>query len=366
MPDNNSPWGSGGGGDRGNSPWGSGGGKKPSNRGGSKPQPADLDNVIRSFKSTFGGGGNGPVKRGGGGNPGLGLPIIVGGVALVLLGLSCFYTVDQQEEAVVLRFGEYQRTVGSGINYKFPTPIETVIKKKVREVQQIDIGGSVAVSEMLTGDENIVDIDFSVLWRINDLEAYLFNVDETDVAVKAVAESAMREIIGKNDLEDIITTGRLKVTTDVKALMQATLDEYKSGVQIVEVQLQKADPPPDVVESFRDVVNAEQDAETVVNRATAYANQVVPEAEGTALKIIQEAEAYKGKVTAEANGEAERFRLIYTEYKAAPRVTRQRMYLETIEMVYKDADKIILDKGAASGVVPYLSLDELKRKAGGQ
>lgn len=365
MPDNNSPWGSGGkgSGGRGNSPWGSGG--KGSNQGGRKPQQGDLDNVIKGFKNKF--GGRGPVKGGGSGGPsGLGLPAVVIGGALVLLIMSCFYTVDQQEEAVILRFGEYQRTAPSGLNFKLPTPIETVMKRKTREVQKIDIGGTVKSSEMLTGDENIVDIDFSVLWRISNLERYLFNIDDPDNAVKAVAESAMREIIGKNNLEGIITTERLKVTTDVKALMQATLDEYEAGVAIVEVQLQKADPPGEVVEAFRDVVNAAQDAETVINQATEYSNKVIPEAEGTAAKIIQDAEAYKGRVTAEAKGEAERFRLVHKEYKAAPRVTRQRMYLETIEEVYKDSNKIVLDSGAGSGVVPYLSLDELRKKSGAQ
>jgi len=374
MPDNNSPWGSGGkgsggkgSGNRGNSPWGSGGNRgNRGSQGGRKPQSSEIDNVIKGFASKFGGGG-GPVRRGGQGGPsGLGIPAIVIGAALFLLAISCVYTVDQQEEAVVLRFGEYQRTSPSGLNFKLPTPIETVIKRKTLEVQKIDIGGTTAASEMLTGDENIVDIDFSVLWRINSLQSYLFNVDETDVAVKAVAESAMREVIGKNNLEGIITTERLKVTNDVKTLMQATLDEYEAGVSIVEVQLQKADPPTDVVAAFRDVVNAAQDAETAINQATEYANKVIPEAEGTAAKIVQDAEAYKGRVTAEANGEAERFRLIYKEYKAAPRVTRQRMYLETIEEVYENSEKLVLDDAAGSGVVPYLSLDELKRKSGAQ
>ncbi|NNL78063.1 MAG: FtsH protease activity modulator HflK, partial [Desulfobacterales bacterium] len=353
MPDNNSPWGSGGkgSGGRNNSPWGSGGNR--GNQGGRKPQQGDLDNVIKGFKNKF--GGRGPVQGGSGGPSGRGMPAVIIGAGIILLLLSCVYTVDQQEEAVVLRFGEYQRTAPSGLNFKMPTPIETVMKRKTREVQKIDIGGTVAASEMLTGDENIVDIDFSVLWRINNLENYLFNVDDTDTAVKAVAESAMREIIGKSNLEDIITTERLKVTTDVKDLMQATLDEYEAGVVIVEVQLQKADPPGEVVEAFRDVVNAAQDAETVINQATEYANKIIPEAEGTAAKIIQDAEAYQGRVTAEANGEAERFRLIFKEYKAAPRVTRQRMYLETIEEVYENSEKLVLDNDAGSGVVPYLS-----------
>ena len=362
MPDNNSPWGnSGGSGGRGNSPWG--GGKKPGGKGkgrSANPPQADLDNVIRGFKTKFGGGG-GPAKRGGSGKPGRGMPVIIGGAILVLLAMSCFFTIDQQEEAVVLRFGEYQRTVGAGLNFKLPTPLETVMKEKTREIKQINIGGNVRQSEMLTGDENIVEIDFSVLWRINNLEQYLFEVKKPEDTVKAVAESAMREVIGNHELEGIITTKRLSVTTDVKKLMQDILDEYKMGVQIVEVQLQKAYVPPSVVDSFRDVVNADQDAETAVNRATEHANKVIPEAEGTALKVVQEAEAYRGKEVAEARGEAERFTLVYKEYKAAPRVTRQRMYLETMEEVYENADKMILD-GKNAGVVPYLSLDELKRK----
>jgi membrane protease subunit HflK len=373
MPKNKSPWGSGGssGGKgsngQGNSPWGGSGGRgKPSLGQRSEPQSTELDNVIKGFKTKFGGPG-GPVKKGsGGGGFSLGVPMVVAGLAVLYFVGSMAFTVDQQEEALVLRFGEYQRTVGAGLNFKLPSPLETVIKEKTREIKKIDVGGSIAQSEMLTGDENIVDIDFSVLWRINDLQAYKFNVDSPSVAVRAVAESAMREVIGKHDLEGIITTERLSVTTDVKKLMQATLDEYETGVQVVEVQLQKAYVPPAVVDSFRDVVNAQQDAETYVNKATEHANKVIPEAEGTALKIIQEAEAYTGRVTAEANGEAERFRLVYKEYKAAPRVTRQRMYLETMEEVYQHSDKIILDKNAGSGVVPYLSLDELKRKSGAQ
>lgn len=373
MSNGKSPWGSSGGssggnsggsggnnGGRGNSPWGSGG-----NGGGQRPprrpqQPADLDNVIRGFKDRFGGGNGGR----GGKNKGLGgIPLLILIGLVLFIGKSTFFTVDQQEEAVVLRFGEYQRTVASGLHFKFPSPIESYQKEKTREIKKIDIGNSIEQSEMLTGDENIVEIDFTVLWRISDLENYLFDVYNPDSAVRAVAESAMREVVGQHALEGIITTERLSVTTDVKKLMQETLDEYKTGVQVVEVQLQKAYVPPAVVESYRDVVNADQDAEALINKATEHANKVIPEAEGTALKLIQEAEAYKGKEVAEARGEAERFRLIYKEYKAAPRVTRQRMYLETLEKVYENSNKMVLD-GEQSGVVPYLSLDELKRTSG--
>ena len=359
MSNGKSPWGSGGSGGRsgggsggrGNSPWG-GGPQKPRR----PQQSAELDNVIKGFKDKFGGSGGGKKSA-----PQKGFPLLLLLGLVVFLGSTSFYTVDQQEEAVVLRFGKYQRTVGSGLNFKLPSPIERVYKEKTREIKQINIGGNVKQSEMLTGDENIVEIDFSVLWRINNLEQYLFEVNRPEKAVQAVAESAMREVIGNHALEGITTTERLSVTTSVKKLMQETLDEYRAGVQVVEVQLQKAYVPPAVVESYRDVVNASQDAEAVINKATEYANKVIPEAEGTALKIVQEAEAYRGKEVAEARGEAERFRLVYKEYKAAPRVTRQRMYLETMEEVYENADKMVLD-GEKSGVVPYLSLDELKRK----
>lgn len=374
MSDNKSPWGNGPSGN------GSGGGKKPWGQGGrpdrNKPRAGetspDLDNVIRGFKSQFGGGGGGNRNMGGGGNSPLskfgpfGMFLLVGAIYVIS---TSFYTVDQQEEALVLRFGEYSRTAPPGLNFKMPSPVETVIKRKTREVKKIDIGGTARTSLMLTGDENIVDIDFTVLWRINNLNHYIFNVDETEVAVRAVAESAMREIIGKNELEKIITTERLNITIAVRDLMQKTLDEYEAGVEIVEVQLQKADPPEagNVIDAFRDVVNAAQDAETKVNEATAYQNNIVPEARGAAAQIIQDAEAYKGKVVAEASGEAQRFKLVLEEYQAAPRVTRQRMYLETIEEVYAPADKIILDEGAGSGVVPYLPLDKINsRPRGGQ
>ena len=369
MSNNKSPWGNRPtGGNKGNNPWGQGGNRPE----GQKPRPdngPDFDNVIQGFKKRVGKGGGGGNR---GGNPNtpfgkfgpFGAFVAVGVIAMVI---SCFYTVDQQEEAVVLRFGEYARTAPPGLNFKLPTPIETTIKSKTKEVKKIDIGGTNQTSLMLTGDENIVDIDFTVLWRINSLENFIFNVDETEVAVKAVAESAMREIVGKNELEKIITTERLKITIDVRDLMQRTLDEYEAGVEIVEVQLQKADPPEagNVIDAFRDVVNAAQDAETVVNEATAYQNDVVPKARGEAAQIIQDAEAYKGRVMAEATGEAERFKLVLEEYQAAPRVTRQRMYLETIEEVYGPAEKILLDEGAGSGVVPYLPLDQINKRTQG-
>ena len=373
MADNKSPWGNSGGGKKrpsgsGQNPWGQG---KPDRN---KPRPSetsqDLENVIQGFKTrAFGnGGGGGRGPRGGMPSGPLakfgpfGLIIAVGLAAMLL---STVYQVDQQEEAVVLRFGEYARMEGPGLNFKLPAPFETVQKARTRVVQKTTIGGNDNTSLMLTGDENIVDIDFTVLWRINDLKDHFFEVDEPAGALIAVAESAMREIVGRSELESIITSERLATTIAVRDLMQRTLDEYKAGIEVVEVQLQKADAPDGkVVDAFRDVVDATQEKETLINEATAYQNRVVPEARGAAAKIIQDAEGYKGQVVAEAKGEAERFTLILGEYKAAPRVTRQRMYLETIEEVYRDADKILLDSEAGSGVVPYLPLNELTKRRG--
>lgn len=390
MADNNSPWGpKGSGSGGGKSPWGTGGkgsgnkgsgGKRPGQNGDGERSP-DLDNVIEGFKTRVRTGGpRRPGRPGGGGAGGgnirigpfgpLGIAAVIGAVLLISTSV---YTVDQTERALVLRFGDYVRTEGPGLKFKLPSPIETVYKQETEIIRKDAIGGNDITSLMLTGDENIVDIDFTVLWRINDLANYYFEVENPAEAVQAVAESAMREVIGKNELERIITTDRLAITTAVRDLMQQTLDEYKAGVRVVEVQLQKADAPDQggVVDAFRDVVDAAQERETTINQAIASQNTIVPEARGVAAQILQDAEAYRDRVIAEAEGEAERFNQIYEEYRKAPVVTRQRMYLETIEEVYRPAEKIILDSDAGSGVVPYLPLDQLgnrntQRPSGGQ
>lgn len=370
MADNNSPWGpKGGSGGKGNSPWGNG--KKPGAAGGSDRSP-DLDNVIEGFKTRVKkpGGPRGPNNGGGGNNLGefrigpLGPLGIVLSVAAILMLSTSVYTVDQTERALVLRFGDYVRTEGPGLNFKLPNPIETTYKQETEIIRRDTIGGNDFSSLMLTGDENIVDIDFTVLWRINDLANYYFEVDDPAQAVRAVAESAMREVVGKNDLQRIITTDRLAITTAVRDLMQQTLDEYKAGVRVVEVQLQKADAPDQggVVDAFRDVEDAGQERETTINTALAQQNTIVPQARGEAAQILQDAQAYRDRVIAEAEGEAERFNQIYEEYRKAPVVTRQRMYLETIEEVYARGDTIILDDNAGSGVVPYLPLDQLTNR----
>ncbi len=355
-------------GDNGKSPWGNG------PQGGGEPPEVDVDEIVRNlqrrFGGIFGGGGGNGRGRGGKGLGGLGIGVIV----IVLIGVwfftpgSGWYIVKAEEQGVVLRFGAYNRTELPGFHWKLPVPFETALKPKVARVHQENIGFRVSrgrntsssiphESLMLTGDENIVDINFSVIWQIKNARDFLFNLDDPVGAVKAVSESAMREVVGKNDLEPIITQGRQIVETTTRELIQTALDEYGAGVIITQVQLQKADPPSRVLEAFRDVVNAGQDAETKVNQATAYANDVVPKARGDAAKLEQEAIGYRDSVIAEAAGEAERFNLIYKEYKKAPVVTRQRMYLETMERVLQGTDKVLLDKSAGNQVVPYLPIN---------
>ncbi|PHS24132.1 MAG: FtsH protease activity modulator HflK [Robiginitomaculum sp.] len=357
-------------GDNGKSPWGNG------PQGGNEPPEVDVDELVRNLQKKlggiFGGGSGGGAGRGSSGK-GLG-GLGIGVVLIALIGVwfftpgSGWYIVKAEEQGVVLRFGAYNRTELPGFHWKLPVPFERALKPKTGSVHQEDIGFRKAnnrnsisdiphESLMLTGDENIVDIDFSVIWQIKNARDFLFNLDDPVGAVKAVSESAMREVVGKNDLEPIITQGRQIVETTTRDLIQTALDEYGAGVIITQVQLQKADPPGRVLEAFRDVVNAGQDAQTKVNQATAYANDVVPKARGDAAKLEQEAIGYRDSVIAEAGGEAERFNLIYAEYKKAPVVTRQRMYLETMERVFRGTDKVLLDKNAGNQVVPYLPIN---------
>ena len=365
------PWGggagSGGGGNGGpKNPWG----RPPSGGGPRRPRPGttDIDQAIRNARerfSRFGGG------MGGKGFSGLAAAVIAV-VALLAWALTGVYFVDTQEEGVVLRFGAYDRTTSPGLRYHLPWPIEMAFTPEVTRQQQVNIGFEQdrggqsrdvpTESLMLTQDENIVDIDFSVRWVISDAQAYLFNVENPEETVKAVGESAMREVVGNNQLESIITTERQAVELAARELMQGTLDEYGAGIQVSQVLLQRADPPERVVEAFRDVVNAGQDAETAVNQATGYLNQVVPEARGDAARIVQGAEGYREQVVADATGEAARFVSVLTEYERAPQVTRERLYLETLERLLARSDKIMLDPDAGNGVVPYLPLDQLTQR----
>jgi len=312
----------------------------------------------------------------GGNLGGKGLAIIVL-AAVVIWVFSGFYRVDPDEYGIVLRFGKYVREAKPGLNYHLPYPIESVLTPKVTRVNRLDIGmqlvenlrrGSPTIRDvpeeslMLTGDENIVDVDFSVFWVIKPDGAgdYLFNIQQPEGTVKAVAESAMREVIGRSTLQPILTGARQNIETAVHELIQKVLDDYGAGVQITQVQLQKVDPPSQVIDAFRDVQAARADSERAQNEAQSYANKVVPEARGRAAQIIQGAEAYRDQTVAEAKGATARFLQVYEEYKKAPDVTRQRMYLETMERLFGGTDKIIVDQGG--GVVPYLPLDQLTRR----
>jgi len=350
------------------SPWGSppgGGGNGGFRRG---PTPPDIDEIVKKIQNTinkFTGGGKGGSK-----------PILFGLIILAILwALSGLYRVLPDEQGVVLRFGKFVNTTQPGLNYHFPYPIETALTPKVTKVNRIDIGfrserdsgftsGGVAdvpeESLMLTGDENIVNIDFSVFWVIKDAGKFLFKIQDPQGTVKAAAETAMREVIARSEIQPILTEGRSVIETDTEVIIQEILDEYNSGIQITQVQTQKADPPDQVIDAFRDVQAARADMERSKNEAEAYANDVIPRARGEAQKILQAAEAYKKEVVAKAEGEASRFLSIYNEYAKAKVVTRKRMHLETMEKVLADINKIIIDKNARSGVVPYLPLQELK------
>ncbi len=357
---NESPWGS--------NPGGGRGGDGNGNGSGQRRPPPNIDDLIRKAQGSVG-----KIFPGGrGGNKPIYLGIII---LLVLWALSGLYRVLPDEQGVVLRFGKFINTTQPGLNYHIPFPIERVLTPKVTKVNRIDVGfrsasdtgrssGVGDVSEeslMLTGDENIVDIDYSVFWVIKDAGKFLFNIQSPLETVKAASETAMREVIAKSKIQSILTEGRSKIEIEVQEITQGILDEYGSGIQVTQVQTQKADPPDQVIDAFRDVQAARADRERSKNEAEAYANDVIPRARGEAEKILQQAEAYKKEVVAKAEGEASRFLAIYNEYKSAKRVTQERMYLETMEKVLADIDKVIIDKSSGSGVVPYLPLPELKK-----
>ncbi|MGE5510997.1 MAG: FtsH protease activity modulator HflK [Bacteroidota bacterium] len=363
------PWSNQGGGWKGGGgggPWGSG----PSG-GGHQP---DLEELLKRSQDRL------KQVMPGAGIPG---PLIVL-LAAALVAIVCFYAftfrVNPDELGVVMRFGQFIRQEPPGLHFRLPYPIEEVRLPKVTRQNIIEIGmrtgtgtgrgfagGSRDVPEeslMLTGDENIVDVDFVVYWRIRDAAQYLFNIQNPEVTVKEVAESAMREIVGQSNIQPILTEARQKTEMAVQKLMQDTLDAYAAGIRIDQVQLQKVDPPSQVIDAFRDVQAARADKERLQNEATTYANRIVPEARGEAERILQAAEGYKQQSVAEATGQAARFLKIYDEYRKAPEVTRKRMFLETMERVLSGTDKIILDS-KGQNVVPYLPLDQLQRKPQG-
>lgn len=360
MPWTNQGGGSGGGGWQGGGnrgPWSQG----PSGGGGSRPP--DLDELLRRSQDRF----RSMFPRGLGANWVLLAVILLAGFWI----FSGVYTVREGEQGVETRFGAFTTVTNQGLHYHLPYPIESVRKVPITLQRSISIGDIPAESLMLTGDENIVDVGFNVVWYIKSARDYVFNVRDPDQTVKAVAESAMREIVGRSRIDMIQTEQRSAVSEDTKALIQATLDNYGAGIFIHEVNMQRVLPPEPVIDAFQDVQSAKADLNSAINQATAYRNKVVPEAQGDAETIRQAAAAYKEQTVAEAQGDAQRFLAVLQQYRAAKDVTRKRIYLETMERILGRTDKILLDGKGAQGVLPYLPLDRVtparpRSSAGGQ
>jgi membrane protease subunit HflK len=359
---NNDPWGQKGG------PWGSG----PN----SGATPPDLEELLRRSQE-----GLRQILPSGFGGRGAAILVLLTVLAWLLSG---FYTVGPNEIGLNLIFGKYQGKTQAGLNYNLPNPVGSVIKLAVTDRNAIEIGfrdeatsgrrrnapqapDAPEESLMLTGDENIADVKFRVIWQIDPVhpEDFAFNIFEPAITVKAVAESAMREIVGQTQIQKILTADRKLIEPASQLLMQKILDSYHSGVQVVQVLLLSVDPPAQVITAFRDVTAAQQDLQRLGNEADAYANRVVPEARGAAARILQEAEAYREQTVAEAQGQASRFTQIYEQYKRAPALTRERLYLETMERVLGGADKVILDEQQGGGVSPFVPLPAFAPFQGG-
>ena len=294
-------------------------------------------------------------------------------VVFLLWLASGFYQVQPNEEAVVLRFGAYHETTPPGLHYHLPYPIETMRKVNITQERSINLGiqeaqlasaATFTESHMLTGDENIVDINLTIVWRVEDARDYVFNMQNPDQTVRVAAQSVLREIVGQSQMMPIISGDRGKVEDETKAELQKVLDEYGAGIRIIRVKLQKADPPKQVVDAFNEVQRAKADMERFKNEAEAYRNEIVPKAHGEAAQRLQNAEAYKQTVVNKAQGAADRFMSVYEAYRSGRDVTIKRLYLEAMEQVLGNSDKIIIDSGAKNGVVPYLPLDKLTNKGG--
>jgi membrane protease subunit HflK len=379
---NGGPWGGGGnrgGGDDRNgsngSDNGSGGGRKP---GGDSPQIPEIDELMKKgqeqLRVLMGGRGGGSNNGTGGGGTGSGGGFTKGTFGLIALGavalwlFQSFYTVKPEEQSVELFLGKYSSTGESGLNFA-PWPVVTaeVFAVTREQTEDIGVGGGGENGLMLTTDENIVDVDFQVVWNINDPAKFLFNLASPRETIRAVAESAMREVIARSELAPILNRDRQIIADTTLQLIQDTMDQYDSGVNIVRLNLDKADPPREVIDSFREVQAAEQKRDTLQRQADTYANRQLAGARGEAAQILEQAEAYRAQQVNQAEGEASRFSAVLEEYQKAPDVTRKRLWLETVERVYGGADKIILDSSSegGQGVVPYLPLNELRRTTTG-
>ncbi|OAN51404.1 HflK protein [Paramagnetospirillum marisnigri] len=368
------PWGGGGGG---NGPWGRPGGGPGG--GGPLPGGPDIEDFIRK--------GQERLRRAMPGGPG-GLGGAQGLMVLAVLALAAWaftgiYKVGPDEQGVVLRFGKWVDTTEPGLHYRLPYPIETVLLPKVTKVNQLQLGyrsvgdtrgergsssrGVPEESRMLTGDENIVEADAAVFWRIKDAGKFLFNVRDPEATVKVAAESSLREVIGRNPIQAALSDKREQIAIQAQEELQKLLDAYGAGIHVQQVQLQKVDPPAAVIDAFNDVQRARADQERARNEAEAYRNDIIPRARGEVERITQEAQAYREQVVDLAQGDAKRFLSLLGAYKVAEDVTARRMYIETMEEVVKNATKIVIDPSAkgGQGVIPYLPLPEIKKQAGG-
>ncbi len=349
-----------------NEPGGGNGSKDPwGNKGGNKQDgPPDLDEVFKKLNekvtSLFGGKGG---KSGGGsaqgGAKGFGF---IAAVLLVLWGFSGIYIVDEGREGVVLRFGGFDRITSPGPHW-YPRFIETVEIVDVERVRSVNIGATTHESLMLTKDENIVDIQFAVQYKVSNAKDYIFNVRDPDTTLRQVTETAMREIVGKNGMDFVIKDGRVQVANETKDLMQKILNVYKTGLVVTNLNMQNAQPPEQVQHAFNDAIKAREDKERLVNEAEAYSNDILPRARGKAARMGQEAAAYRDEIIAKANGETNRFIKILTEYKKAPTVTRERLYLETMESVLGSSNKVMIDVKKGNNLM-YLPLDRLGSRQG--
>jgi membrane protease subunit HflK len=321
---------------------------------------AAVERLRERLRGFFSGGPGGGVKPG--------AIAAVAGAAFALWALSGLYVVQPNEEAVVTTFGAYSRNETPGLRYHLPTPIERVEKVAVTSLNRIDVGGAQEAdvpqeSLMLTGDRNIIDLDFSVTWRVSNASQFVFTLRDPEASVKAVAESAMREVVGRTPLDSILTTGRGQVQQQARDLMQRTLDSWGAGVRVDEVQIRSADPPQEVRAAFRDVASATQDASSAINEANTYRNRVINEAKGDAARIVQSAQGYREQAVREAAGDAARFNSIYQEYRRAPGVTRDRLYIETMQRVLARSNKVVIDsKGASAPII--LPPDVFRPRAG--
>ena len=326
---------------------GDGGNGRGPRRPGAPDLGPGLERLMQRLRGMFGGPGG--VRPG--------ALVAVAGAAFALWAASGVYMVQPNEEAVVMTFGAYSRSETPGLRYHLPYPIEQVEKVPVTSLNRLDVGGTPVndvpqESLMITGDKNIVDLDFSVTWRVADAARYVFATRAPDDAVKAVAESAMREVVGKTPLQPILTNGRGILQQQTAELMQRTLDSWGAGIIVVEVQIRSANPPQEVVAAFRDVQSAEQDRQSAENEANTYRNRVVNEAKGDAARIVQAAAGYREQAVRDALGEAARFNQLYPEYRRAPGVTRDRLYIETMQRILSRSNKVVIDaKGATAPII---------------